>query len=161
VGGQRGCVPTEVRNILDELHARLGGDQQLLRAKPERALRPDFVLATGQLVEVDEIQHFTSDRLLTFELYPSEISLGFDLGMYRDFCALYRETADRYRADKTATDFPCSGGRRAQRAFLDAVRDLMAPYLTGRPVLRVAAPECDARLAFARVEGRLAEAAAR
>ncbi len=81
--------------------------------------------------------------------------------MYRELCAVHRQTADRYRADKTAADFPRLGGRRAQRAFLDAVRELLAPYLTGRPVLRVAAPECDARLAFARVERRLREAAGR
>jgi hypothetical protein len=141
------------------MHARLGGDEPLVRAKAQRPLSPDFVLPNGQLVEVDEIQHFTSDRLRTLELYPPEVSLGFDLGFYRDLCDRHHRTADRYRADKTATDFPFPGGRRAQRAFLDAVRDLLAPYLAGHPVLRVPAPECDAALAFARAERSLFEAA--
>lgn len=143
------------------MHARLGGDELLLRAKAERPLNPDFVLPNGQLVEVDEIQHFTSDRLLTLEHHPTGASLGFDRGTYRELCDHHHGTADRYRADKTATDFPFPGGRRAQRAFLDAVRDLIAPYLTGHPVLRVPAPECDAVVAFARVERSLVEAAHR
>jgi hypothetical protein len=155
------AAPSPVRKTLANMHALLGGDALLLRAKAERALSPDFVLPNGQIVEVDEIQHFTTDRLRTLELYPPDVSLGFDLGTYRELCQRHHRSADGYRAAKHATDFPFPGGRRAQRAFLDAVRDLLAPHLTGHPVLRVPAPECDADLAFARVEHRLFETTAR
>jgi len=54
-----------------------------------------------------------------------------------------------------AVDFPRTGGRRAQRAYFDAVRDPAAPFFGWR-VLRVPAPGCDAAIAVARLKERIA-----
>lgn len=153
-----GDVPEAVLEALRSMHTALGGDVDLTRSKSERSLVPDFILGSGQIVEVDEIQHFTSDRKLTLELYPADLPLGFDRDEYIRLCELHGAVADRYRAAKPASDFPFAGGRRAQRAFFDATRDLLAPFLTGSPVIRAAAPECEPELAFERVGSLLAAA---
>src|SRR5436309_421099 len=79
-----GVVPEATLAMLSSIHQRLGGDESLLAAKRGGSSpRPDFVLASASLiVEVDEIQHFTSDRLATLELYPRSAELAFDLAEY-------------------------------------------------------------------------------
>lgn len=146
-------------NMLRTIHQRLGGDELALANKRSGSgLRPDFLLpSAGLIVEVDEIQHFTSDRLLTLELYPDQTQLAFDVDEYRGLIRRWGSVADGYRAAKRAVDFPRPGGRRAQRAYFDAVRDLAAPSF-GWVVLRVPAPECDASIAAARLTERLARA---
>ena len=145
----RDTAPGEVIDALQSIFDELGGDSGNLAAKRAGALRPDAVLA-GQIVEVDETQHFTSDRLKSLALYPDDVPLGYDRGEYARLCEKWAGQADRYRASKTSVDFYREGGRRAQRAYFDAVRDLLAPYCCGKPVLRIPAPERDPDLAFAR-----------
>jgi hypothetical protein len=82
-----------------------------------------------QIVEVDEIQHFTSDRLSTLRLYPATSDLAFDLDAYVSLCKTWRVKGDGYRSAKPTVDFPHPGGRRAQRAYFDAMRDLAASGL--------------------------------
>jgi hypothetical protein len=151
-----GVVPETTLAILSSIHQRLGGDESLLAAKRGGSSpRPDFVLASASLiVEVDEIQHFTSDRLATLELYPRNAELAFDVAEYRALIEQWSAVADNYRAAKPAVDFPHAGGRRAQRAYFDAVRDLVAPSF-GSQVLRVPAPECNAAIAAGRLVERL------
>jgi hypothetical protein len=151
-------VPKSTLGILSTIHQGLGGDEDALTAKRAGSSpRPDFFLPSAALiVEVDEIQHFTSDRLLTLEAYPETVQLAFDVGEYRSLVSQWSSVADSYRAAKPAVDFPRPGGRRAQRAYFDAVRDLVAPSF-GWTVLRVPAPECDAATAAARLTDRLAQ----
>jgi len=40
------------------------------------------VWARALAVEVDEIQHFTTDRLRTLDLYPPEVEVCFDVDTY-------------------------------------------------------------------------------
>jgi hypothetical protein len=42
-----------------------------------------------------------------------------------------------------SADFDFAGGRRARRAYEDALRDLLTPVFTGLPLLRLAAPDRD------------------
>lgn len=139
-------------NTLREIYLALGGDEQALASKrPGSDPTPDFLYGpSSQLLEVDEIQHFTSDRRLTLEMYPSTLSLGFDINAYSGLCTTWSATADRYRATKQTRDFPHPGGRRAQRAYFDALRDLAAPAFGNGPVIRIPAPECDGSLAYRR-----------
>jgi hypothetical protein len=154
-----GVVPETTLAILSTIHRRLGGDERLLAGKHTGSgPRPDFVLSSANLiVEVDEVQHFTSDRLTTLELYPRNAELAFDVAEYRALIGRWSSVADSYRAAKPAADFPRAGGRRAQRSYFDAVRDLVAPSF-GWQVLRVPAPECDAAIAAARLTARLPNA---
>jgi hypothetical protein len=133
------------------IYLGLGGDETLLAGKRSGSdPRFDFLLeASGLAVEVDEIQHFTTDRLRTLDLYPANAEVCFDLSTYRTLIGQWSATGDRYRASKPTVDFPFAGGRRAQRAYFDAFRDLAAPSF-GLRVLRVPAPECDGRLAYQR-----------
>jgi hypothetical protein len=151
-----GVVPAATLSTLSSIHHRLGGDEKALAAKRVGSSpRPDFVLASAKLViEIDEIQHFTRDRLTTLELYPPSAELAFDVAEYRALIGQWGAVADRYRAVKPSIDFPHAGGRRAQRAYFDAVRDLVAPSFRWR-ILRVPAPECDAAIAAARLTARL------
>ena len=95
----------------------------------------------GQLVEVDELQHFTTARTRALELYPAGAELGYDLDQYRRLCEHWHPKADKAFAHRTSADFPRTGGRQAQRAYNDALRDLLAPVFTGNPVIRIAAPD--------------------
>jgi very-short-patch-repair endonuclease len=136
---------------LRAMHAMLHGDARLLASKRASAsTRLDFVFCKLNLIiEVDELQHFTSERLATLERYPADAELAFDVERYRAEVERWRHKADRYRASKPAADFPFAGGRRAQRAYFDACRDLTAP-VHGLRVLRIPAPERDGALAFRR-----------
>jgi hypothetical protein len=138
-------------NELRELHRQLKGDEQLLSSKRSGSSpRLDFVLIEQKLIiEVDEIQHFTTDRLTTFRAYPAPADCAYDIEYYCALIDRWRQRGDRYRAAKPTADFPFAGGRRAQRAYFDACRDLTAPAHELR-VLRVPAPECDGALAYRR-----------
>jgi hypothetical protein len=59
------------------IYLALGGDETLLVGKRSGSdPRLDFVLTEHALaVEVDEIQHFTSGRLRTLELYPPTVDV--------------------------------------------------------------------------------------
>lgn len=68
------------------------------------------------------------------------MSLGFDVGAYRKLISTWRARADRAYAHKTSADFPSPGGRQAQRAYNDSLRDLLAPTFTAHPIVRLAIP---------------------
>jgi hypothetical protein len=148
-------APSVLIDRLREIYTRLGGYEKALAAKRRGSdPTPDFLLNGHQIVEVDEVQHFTADRLTTLRLYPRDIELGFGISEYMARCETWRSTADRYRAAKPTQDFPYPGGRRAQRAYFDALRDLAAPFFGHGPVLRIPAPECDGDLAYRRFATR-------
>jgi hypothetical protein len=152
------AVPDVVLDALDQIFVALRGDRELLQGKRGGASpKPDARLGErgGAIVEIDEIQHFTTDRALTLQLYPVGSPLGFDRVAYLKLCERWAPSADRYRAAKQTTDFPHPGGRRAQRAYFDACRDLLAPHLDAGSVYRIPAPECDAQLAMARLRRTL------
>ena len=78
-----------------------------------------------------------------------------DLEVYRSLCQRYHGPAQKKYAHKTARDFAFAGGRTAQRAYMDAVRDLLAPAF-GLRVLRIPAPDYDVKAAVAALQTFLA-----
>ena len=137
-------APASVLDTLSALHKNLGGDATLLAGKRTGTVRPDLiVVATGQVIEVDEVQHFTTAREVSLGHYPEGVSLGFSLDDYRILVHRHRSEADRAFAHKRSADFDFAGGRQAQRAYNDTLRDLLAPIFTGHPVVRVAVPTRD------------------
>lgn len=127
---------------LSSIHRVLGGNAEALAAKRmnNRPI-PDLVhMGIGCIVEIDEIQHFTSARLQSFGLYPSGVRLGFDRLEYAHLVEKWRARGDSAFAHKVAADCPQPGGRQAQRAYNDALRDLLAPTFTNHPVIRIAVP---------------------
>lgn len=154
-------LPPEARNarrLLERIFLALGGDLDDLARGAHRSLRPDwFHDASDTAVEVDEEQHFTSDRLRTLSLYDADQPLGFDLSTYKALCEQHRASSDRYRAAKPARGFRREGGRRAQRAYFDAVRDIGLPALGFSPVIRVPAFGGDGRGAYLAARANLRE----
>jgi hypothetical protein len=153
-------APEPVRQRLTDMHAALGGDLQKLQNKRRSSLPVDFDLGDRLLLEVDEPQHFSTPRLQTLDFYEG-LQHDLDIDRYRDLCIRYSGEADSYRRTKTAADFPFPGGRTAQRAYLDAVRDLLAPAF-GFTFIRIPSPTRDMRRAAleaaqaisARMQGR-------
>lgn len=144
-------LPVDTLAALRRIFVTLGGDEDLLRAKRASRLRPDGFLG-GRILEVDEIQHFSTARGIALELYPDGAALGFDRDAYRALCRRWGpHGGDRYRAAKRTVEFPRPGGRTAQRAYFDALRDLGAPHSGTGPVIRIPAPECNPALALERL----------
>lgn len=148
-------LPTSARTaerVLRSIYVALGGDEDDLRAGGHRPLRTDwFHGPSGTAIEVDERQHFTTDRMATLRTYPTDVALGFDLREYISLCEAHRLASDRYRAAKEARGFRRHGGRRAQRAYFDAVRDLALPALGFAPVVRIPVLDDDGAGAYRRV----------
>lgn len=138
-----GRASLEVIGILGQIHEGLGGDGAALARKAEGSrLIPDLIHEEfGCIIEIDEVQHFTTARLRTFEWYPAEADLGFDLAEYQRLSARWASKGDRAFRHKVSADFPTPGGRQAQRAYNDALRDLLAPVFTGLPVIRIPVPD--------------------
>ena len=146
----------EAATVLSRIFDALGGQLEAQSGKSSRSLPGDFRHAeSGTLVEVDESQHFTSFRLRTLDLYPTGWPLGFDVDEYRELCREWAPRSDRYRAAKSAIGFG-DGGRQRQRAYHDALRDLVTPVMGRPPLVRAAAPDRDGAAAYAKVQERLA-----
>lgn len=136
------------RSVLEAIFDALGGDHEAQAAKRTRPLPGDFVMpGTGTFIEIDEIQHFTSFRATSLRFYPPDIPLGFDRENYLGLCTEFAPRSDRYRAAKPATGFG-PGGRQRQRAYHDALRDLVAPALGRPPVVRVPVLDNDGARAY-------------
>ena len=149
-------VPSSAIESLRAIFEALRGDADILANKKLMPINPDLVHpATGTVVEVDELQHFTSARLATLRLYPRTMALGFDFDEYVALVERWRSKGDRAFAHKTAAEFPGEAGRQRQRAYLDAVRDLLAPHFTGRPVIRIAAPDRSLNTGLATLQAHL------
>jgi hypothetical protein len=137
-------APGDVIDLLDDLHRMLGGNRAALAHRRSGDVRPDLmVAATGQLVEVDEVQHFTAARRQTLAYYPTKFPFGFSIDDYRSLIDDWIAKAHAVFTRRWSPDFDFSGGRRAQRAYEDAVKDLLAPTFTGMPVLRLPVPDRD------------------
>lgn len=117
-------LPSECEDVTPQLEAifvELGGDPVVQSAKRARPLTGDFVeFRTGALIEIDEVQHFTSFRAASLGLYGAQVRLGFDRAVYFDLCRELAPRSDRYRAAKDAVGFG-PGGRQRQRAYNDAL----------------------------------------
>jgi hypothetical protein len=135
-------------DALERICLRLGGDLDCLRRGRTNSLRGDFLHApTSTLIEVDEYQHLTSFRLNTFDAYPADLPVGYDVTQYRKACRAWSGQSDKYRASKEARCFGI-GGRQRQRAYYDALRDLAAPAMGYAPIIRVRAPHDDGARAY-------------
>ncbi|WP_309073792.1 hypothetical protein [Paenarthrobacter sp.] len=143
---------------LEKIFASLGGKGAEQSVKRTTALPGDFIHeGTGTIIEVDEIQHFTSFRLQTFSFYPGALPLGFDVNQYSSLCERYSPLADKYRHSKSAVAFGV-GGRQRQRAYYDALRDLATPAMGHPPLIRIPAPDGNGKAAFERNLERLLNA---
>ncbi len=126
---------SNIENIFNSLN----GDISVNQSKKTMRLNCDAYFGNKYnfIFEFDEIQHFSSCRLKTFNFYPNEIPLCFDLQQWQKLCEEYRNQADKYRKAKTTIDFPFENGRTAQRAYLDCFRDLLPTIHKLKPTVRI------------------------
>jgi hypothetical protein len=136
---------------LGAIYARLNGDVAVLHASRENLLLPvDLVHGPSRtLIEIDESPHFTSFRLAALELYPGDVTLGYDLDEYRELCRTWCSSTDGLARGLAAKGFGFGGVQR-ERAYNDALLDLAAPAMGHPPVVRVAAVDGDGAAAYRR-----------
>ncbi len=115
-----------------------------------------------RLVEVDESQHFNEYRALTLEAYPKEVALGFPKRVWLAESRRRRAQGGGGWARPKPPLFPMDGDRHRQRAFRDALADLVPPLHGYAPTLRIADFEVepwiwDHRGAITRLRGLVEE----
>ena len=94
--------------------------------KTETVAPCDFwVPDPGFIVEFDESQHFTNPRKLALSMYPDDQPLGFSKERWVALC-------DKHKARDNSPPY-----RDEQRAWYDALRDLVAPLKGFRPTVRL------------------------
>jgi hypothetical protein len=114
-----------------------------------------------RVLEVDERQHFNEFRAITLELYPTDVKVGFPLKDWLRESGRRKARAGGGWGARKPPLFPMSGGRHRQRAFRDALADLLPPIHDYAPTLRIAAfevePWMDARGAVTKMRALLEE----
>ncbi|MEQ4567215.1 hypothetical protein [Paenarthrobacter sp. CAP02] len=145
-----------------EMAQALDGYLDVMRS-PKRTKRADFDLIhepTGIHIEVDEEQHFSTHRLKMLDFYWPDIDYGFDPEEYRALCRLHGPRMDRtgWAAKDTVNFGPRS--RAKQRAFYDAMKDLVLPAMGMPHVIRVEVIDREPELAWALNRERISAALA-
>lgn len=137
--------------------------------RERRSLDAVLVDAQGRhrIVEVDEVQHFTPPRAVTLGLYPPGAVTAFDRETWRARSAEVTKLRGGGFGRPTPPLFPDPGGRHLQRAYRDALADLLPTVHGWEPTLRIGdfevkdwlhAPDALARMA-ALLDGKFGTAA--
>ncbi len=119
----RNTMRTDLLQILLAIESMRGLH---ISGREQHALCCDFYLPVHKvIIEFDEKQHFTLLRAAGLKAYLSEVALGFPKERWIALC-------DEIRAGDNSPMY-----RDEQRAFYDSVRDILAPELGYKPVVRV------------------------
>jgi hypothetical protein len=122
---------TPIGNLLRQIRAALG-DLRGHRNFVKSAQVPpcDFYVSDPPFIlEFDESQHFSQARLITLQLYPKTLSMGFSLTRWQDLC----------REINAVDDQPID--RDERRAWYDTLRDLVPIVYGFKPTVRLYAGE--------------------
>lgn len=96
--------------------------------------------AAPRILEVDESQHFNKFRAVTLSFYTGNVRLAFDAQQFLDAS----KSKSRLQGpgsgfgDACPPLFPGDGGRHRQRAFRDALVDILPVQYGYAPTLRIA-----------------------
>ena len=155
----------EMWRTLRLIYRKLTGGLELPDEAPLREWREvDGIIGLrrgpARIVEVDESQHFNEYRAITLAAYPKDVRLGFPRDDWLSESKRQRATRGGGWAKPKPPLFPMAGGRHRQRAFRDALADLLPTQHGFAPTLRIADFEVESwiwdRGAAARL-GRLIE----
>jgi guanosine-3',5'-bis(diphosphate) 3'-pyrophosphohydrolase len=91
-----------------------------------------------RIIEIDEYQHFNGFRAATLRLYPKSNPALFPLKEWLKQCDAVQRLPGGDFASPRPPLFPGAGGRHKQRAFRDALCDLLPPLHGFEPTLRIA-----------------------
>jgi hypothetical protein len=109
--------------------------------KVERRTVNAVLLAPGlppRILEVDEKQHFNAYRAATLRRYQDDMPLAFDADLWITRSDAKTRLEGGGFGRPVPPLFPGEGGRHRQRAFRDALTDILAPYHSFAPTLRIA-----------------------
>jgi hypothetical protein len=142
--------------VLSAIYAQLKGDPAVLGAARENLFLPVHLVhePSGTLIQLDEREHFTSFRLTALDLYPANVTLGFDIEGHKRLCAELAPHTDAIGRGLAAKGFGFGGVPR-ERAYHDALFDLATPAMGHPPLVRVSALDGDGAAAYEKVRGRL------
>lgn len=136
----------DVWETVSKIYGALTGLVLPAQAPERERRRLDAVLTyqdgRQQVLEIDERQHFTAARAVTLEHYPSGVVLGFDAAgwLARSRALAGREPGGGFAKPRPPL-FPGDGGRHRQRAFRDALADLLPPGHGWLPTIRISDTE--------------------
>ncbi|MEJ7785890.1 MAG: hypothetical protein WKF96_13880 [Solirubrobacteraceae bacterium] len=91
-----------------------------------------------RIVEVDEAQHFNRYRAMTIRAYPRSACVAFDGQAWLAACDSKQRLEGGGFGKARPPLFPGDGGRHRQRAFRDALADLLPAVHGWLPTLRIA-----------------------
>jgi hypothetical protein len=91
-----------------------------------------------RIIEVDESQHFNACRALTIRGYPASARVAFDRVAWLVACDAKKRLEGGGWGRPCPPLFPGEGGRHRQRAFRDALTDLLPAEHGWQPTLRIA-----------------------
>lgn len=93
---------------------------------------------SGRVLEVDETQHFNGFRAQTLVHYKDTIPLAFDPDVWIERSKHKTRLEGGGFAKPKPPLFPGANGRHRQRAFRDALADILPPEHGWQPTLRIA-----------------------
>ncbi|MGB8918838.1 MAG: hypothetical protein WCC89_18430 [Candidatus Sulfotelmatobacter sp.] len=148
-------------SLVNEIYTNLTG-LRLPHEMPARERRTvDCVLKRPNgdklIIEVDESQHFNHYRAETLSFYPADIALAFDRSMWIEHSQAKKRLEGGGFARPKPPLFPGEGGRHQQRAFRDALADILPQQHGFTPTLRVAYFEVEDWLGSEAAPGRMEE----
>lgn len=130
--------------LVRSIYTELTGLQLPDAMPPSESRNVDGVLEIAgtpmRILEVDERQHFNQPRALTLRQYPASLALGFprDLWLQRSAASRRKLTGTSDFDSPRPPLFPEPGGRHQQRAFRDALTDLLPELHGWAPTVRIA-----------------------
>jgi hypothetical protein len=99
--------------------------------------------SASRAIEVDEKQHFNRYRASTLRLYPPTIPLAFDRKAWIERCESKTRLEGGGFGKPKPPLFDLEWGRHRQRAFRDALCDILPPAHGSLPTLRIGYFEVD------------------
>jgi|SRR5579859_608690 len=129
-------------NLISAIYQELTDSDLPETTPPHEWRRVDCVLTVAnsspRIIEIDEIQHFNAFRASTLRRYSGKIQLAFDPKVWiKESEKKVRLEGGGFAAPKPPL-FPNPGGRHLQRAFRDALCDILPPDHNFLPTLRIA-----------------------
>jgi hypothetical protein len=127
---------------LCEIYSELTGLELPEIAPPRERRTVDAALGTGaggsRILEVDETQHFNRYRAVTLRLYPAGARVAFPIERWIEQSEKKTRLEGGGFGKPKPPLFPAAYGRHQQRAFRDALTDLLPLEHGWAPTLRLA-----------------------
>lgn len=128
-------------SLVRTIYSRLTGLELPERMPPAEWRTVDGVFRLNSnaafILEVDETQHFNSFRATTLRCYPADLELAFDRDEWIRRCDRKTRLEGGGFAKPRPPLFPGENGRHRQRAFRDALCDILPPVHGFLPTLRL------------------------